>query len=126
MICNNHKHKFNTQMRSILFISVVLALCFSLVRCVPPNGVYVSIRSDIMQEIGEGNLDQSPFDLGFRSHLFTTLRQINYPKIIKIAKRKDIFVVGLQQFMQLTTDLLLNAILELNSAFLCRLVVGNC
>lgn len=44
-------------MRSILHVGVLFALCFSLVRCVPPNGVYVSLRSDILNEIGEGNHD---------------------------------------------------------------------
>eukprot|EP00029_Vermamoeba_vermiformis_P007817 TRINITY_DN3489_c0_g2_i1.p1 TRINITY_DN3489_c0_g2~~TRINITY_DN3489_c0_g2_i1.p1 ORF type:complete len:552 (+),score=115.27 TRINITY_DN3489_c0_g2_i1:31-1656(+) len=40
-------------MKPILFISLVLVFCFSVVSCVPANGVYVSLRSDIMKEIGE-------------------------------------------------------------------------
>jgi hypothetical protein len=44
-------------MRSILFIGTFFALCFAIASCVPANGVYVSLRSDIMKEIGEGKHD---------------------------------------------------------------------
>lgn len=44
-------------MKHILVVCLAIVFCLSVVSCVPANGVYVSLRSDIMKEIGEGNHD---------------------------------------------------------------------